>query len=379
MPKKGAQKAKHDYTHKEGEPGSYRYFYENQDNGNIVRATNAPEGHPHHDPSLGKPTWHPREPQIETNPEFFNPTTWQKVNRAVPPNAEWNEDYDEEVPSKWWAARWDSPEGAHHQLYAYYDRFMKGRNDLRLFTNNQHFDQLLPKVRKSYVEMMKSKYLADQAVGVMIALMDQAIIQGDSKKAALYGIKVAQAELKGSTLKFLKTRGDSTAPIAVIRLDLRMTKIMHNLLTAPGKQPTDYLFSVPVKHGDTEIFQKVGYNKVAKALGSLGVSSDQFRSYHASERYSFFFEQLLNKYLLDNPKQRLTAEVMGTLHKQAATLVSRWLGNTSGFGDNHRHHHYATAKRYIDPQVAKSIFVSALDSDRMIAKALRLRELTDGL
>lgn len=374
--KKGSRAKKYKYWRREGTPGNYKYFYRESGTKNIVHVTNAPPGHPHHDKKMGNPQLHSSEPNPEEHPQFFDPRSGRKMNRSIPEHAEWNEQYDPSGALSMWAARWraDPNNEESHLEHAYYDSDVRERDELKFNIDNRHFDEQLPKVRQFYKGMMDSHQAPDRALGLMVALLDQAYMrpgrkQHEKKKGnvGLVTLKVSNLKIKGNTATFSYSGKRGVQQKQTVTLDDHSMDILKELAEAPGKTGDDYLFSVPVKVGrDRVVFREIGYNKLIRNLRSLGVTPKQFRTYHGTEIFSRNFERLAKKV-----KGRITPKVLESVTEEAALVVAKALGHYVGKGKERKLHSQTALGSYIDPVVVRSLWLNALSPD--INKAFKLQ------
>lgn len=375
--KKGEQLAGHKYIKREAHPGGFRYYYQEPKTNNYVQGTNAPVGHGHHDPALGEPARHPSEPSYEESPEYFDPKG-RKLNRAAVPEAEWNREYDPKVGSgQNWASRWPKADAdpSNPYEYAYYDEDTKNRADLKYNASNKHFDSQLPKVRQWYKSLLKSKELPDQTLGLMVAMLDQAMMRAGKKQhekargtVSLCTLKVENVKLRGTTAIFSYTGKKEQQQENVVRLDDRCASILKTLITAPGKRPRDYLFAVPVKVGGRMVYRDVGYNMLHRSLKVMGVTAKQFRTYHGTRLFVSAFRSLSQEI-----KGRVTPDVLKKITMDAATQVAGALGHFRGKGKEQKPDPTTTLRAYIDPVVIKSLYVELLSPEKNLDKAFKLQ------
>ncbi len=376
--KRGGKASEYKYSKREGVPGHYRYYYEEPGTGNVIRTTNAPEGHPDHDPSQGAPQRHPSEPDPVKNSEYFDPRSGRKMNRAVPGHAEWNDNYSVERPLASWAARWPKADPNNPDPeYAYYDSDIRKKDELKYNVENRHFDVQLPKIRKFYSTLMKSKNIADRALGLMIALLDQAYMRPGKKQheestgsVGLVTMKVENAKIRGNVATFSYVGKKGVSQDQSVTLDDVSARIMKELINAPGKSKKEYLFSIPVQTGRRVKFREVGYNRLSRTLATLGVTPKQFRTYHGTEIFSKTFE-----HMLASIKGRVTPKVLESVTEQAALEVAKALGHFVGKGEDQRLHTQTALKSYIDPVVVRSLYLNALTPD--VSKAFKLQGTTE--
>ena len=377
--KRGGKAQDYEYLRREGLPGGYKYFYKEPGTGNIIRGTNAPVDHPHHDASLGVSQKHPREPDPVKDPQYFDPRNGRKLHRAAPEHAEWNKNYGLERPLSAWVAKWPKADpNTPDPEYAYYHSDQEGREDLKFHVSNRHFAVQLPKVRKLYSTLMKSKEFSSRVLGLMISLLDQVYMRPGKKQheektghVGLVTLKVSNVVMKGNVATFSYVGKRGVNIVHSITLDHPTAKIMKDLIKAPGKSPKDYLFSVPVQVGRRVKFRDVGYNKLSRTLDeAVGVTPKQFRIYHGTEAFSRTFEQLL-----EGVKGRVTPKVLEALTEQSALEVARMLDHYVGKGAEQKLHSQTALKSYIDPVVVRSLYLNALTPD--VSKAFKLQGTTE--
>ncbi len=360
--KKGEKVQGYKYWKREGVPGHYKYYYHDA-KGNIIEGTNAPEDHKHHQPSLGSPQVAKNEPTQKENPEYFD-AKGRKMNRAVPDHAEWNPEYDKDTHSKRWAARWPKEDGSDYE-YGYPDSDVQENKELSINTSNKHLDEQLPKVRKAYKSLMGSDALSDRALGLMVALLDQAFMRVGKKAheqatghVALVSLKKSNVSVKGNVVSFSYIGKRGMEQNQNVVLDSKAMGIVKDLLTAPGKKDKDYFFSVPVKRGGRTKYQEIGYNKLVRNLQSLGVQAKQFRSYHGTRLYSEYFEELAEKI-----KGKPTGQMLDKISEAAAMKVAAALGHFKKEGEDQKTHTANAFSSYIDPVVVKTLYLNSLHPD----------------
>jgi len=380
---KGTRSQHYKYWRREGVPGSYRYYYRDHV-GNVIQGTNAPVGHAHYDKKLGTPQLHRDEPDPIQHPQFFDPRSGRKMNRAVPEHAEWNPEYNKAVPLRMWGARWraDPNDETSHFEHGYYDSDLRERDELKFNQDNRHFDQQLPKVRKFYSSLMQSKQLAHRALGLMVALLDQAYMRAGRKiheeergTIGLTTLKVGNVKIKGNMATFSYVGKLGVDQQQVVVLDPKSMSILQELTLAEGKKRTDYLFSVPVRRGSQVKFQEIGYNKLRRTLATLGVTPKQFRTYHGTEIFSRAFERLLQQY----SQGRITAKTLSGVTEEAALESAKALGHYIGKGEDRKAHAATALRSYIDPVAVKSLWMNAIDPDMQKAHPLMGRIKYEGM
>lgn len=373
--KKGEKVREHKYVTRVGLPGSYQYTYREEGTGNHIRATNAPEGHPHHEPELGPPQLHQSEPDPQQDPEYFDPENGRKMNCRIPEHAEWNPDYDPKTMRQMWATRWsqdpNNPESGNK--HGYYDSDMKDRNEWKFNVSNRHFDEQLPKVRGLYRTLLKSEdSLRDRATGLMIALLDQAFMRPGKKQheektghIGLVTMKAGNLTINGNLATFRYTGKAGVKQEQKVTFDHHAMSILREL--RKGKDKDDYLFSFPVHKGDWIEYWDVGYNHLSRTLKTVGVTCKQFRTYHGTEIYCKTFQRKIKKI-----KGRITPEILQQTSEDAAIMTAKALGHFTGKGQKREVTTKTAFRSYIDPVAVKTLFLNALHSESM-GKAFRLQ------
>lgn len=348
-PKEDKGKGLH-YWRREGEPGHYTYLYRDPELGNIMSATNAPLDHPHHEEYLGEPKLIEGQPNPKENPEFFNPQNGRKLNRKVPEGAEWNSGYDPDKPLFMWAARWrlaGDPSG--EVQFAYYDDDLRTRDELRFNVSNRHVDEQMPKLRGLYRSLLDDKQPSNRAMGLMMALMDQA-----KSPDELFDSKVGDVIVRGNGAVF-SYRDKKTHQ--VIAFDQKALDGLSELLE--GKDKSDPVFAVPAGEG----LRTVGHNRIASNLESIGMTPEELRVYQGSMTFSKAFGYKVSKI-----KGRPEVKQLEQLTKETAVEVGKALGVLDD--------PQSILERYVDPCVVKSLYLNSINPESM-DKAQRLQGRTE--
>lgn len=343
------------YLWREGEPGAYKYMWEDP-KGNVVRGTNAPEDHPHHDPEAGPSQIHPHEPHPDRDTYMFD-AFGRKLHRPAPEGAEveHNINYDPDV-NHWVQKYRDQDTGAEEFIALHSDRSKNHR-----YSHNEDLRQVdaqLEKVRQWYDQMFQAEDLRTKAMGLAMALVDQAKILADGEGSGLLSMRVKDVKMMGNGFQFSykDSYGDSHTVNAV--LDSSASAVLQAL--AQGKKPGDLLFDVEG--------QPVSQMELAQALDNqFGLSLKQFRVYHGTELFSKVFQQIVSTY------KDLKPEDLHKISDQACARVMRMLG--------HKKVDPSVAKQlYIDPIVVEALFMSAIhhhddEINKSIEELLKGRKL----
>lgn len=343
------------YLWREGEPGAHKYMWEDP-RGNVVRGTNAPQDHPHHDPAAGPSQIHPHEPHPDRDEHMFD-HFGRKLHRPAPEGVEpeHNENYDPDINH--WSQKYQDPEtGGEEFISLHSDRVKNHRyshnEDLR------HVDAQLEKVRQWYDQMFQAEDLRTKAIGLALALVDQAKMLADGEGSGLLSMRVRDIKLTGNGFQFTykDSMGDKHTVMAV--LDSPSSAVLHAL--AQGKKPGDLVFDVEG--------QPISQQELAQTLDEqFGLSLKQFRVYHGTELFSKVFQQIVSTH------GDLKPEDLNTIADQACARVMRMLG--------HKKVDPSVAKQlYIDPIAIEALFMSAIhhhdeEINKSVAELLKAYKL----
>jgi hypothetical protein len=257
-----------------------KHYYEDPQ-GNLFQGTNAPVGHEAHDENLGSPTLSENELTSENAPHLFD-EQGRKLDRPVPEGAqvEDNPDYDPDPSSgKTWAKKYTHPETG-DSGYIYYHRDQLVNPKVRHHSKIKYLDAQLPKIRQWYKERLSSDNLADRAVGLYFALIDQGKVKHDDEKnGGLATLTVGMVEDLGGAVRFKFNDGH----IVTVTLDDGLKSILGELLENKG--PNDLVFSVEGKPLDPKVIEDF-------LQSTFGVSAASFRKLHASSEFSKQFQNL---------------------------------------------------------------------------------------
>jgi hypothetical protein len=324
------------YLETRGAPGAMQHLYESPD-GNIVQGTNAPEDHEHHDPSLGSPEVHPNEPTPETHPNMFD-EQGQKLHTPIPEGVdevETNPDYDPDKNSgNSWVKRYKDPEtGDTRHSYLHRDQVL----DPKLQRNNdlRYVDAQLPKIRDDYTERLRSDAPEDKAVGLFIALVDQAKLP----ISFLANLEAGEVTLgEGNVATFKMSHGN-----VKVALDDRTSEILKELLE--DKYDADPVFVV---NG-----HKINIMQINQYLHNFGVTPQGFQTYHTTRLFSQEFQKMVAQ-----EKGDLTISHLREVRHEAAINVGKMLGVSPEEVEHH-----------VDPIAVEALFLAAAVHRHKIAKA----------
>lgn len=223
-------------------------------------------------------------PTAESHPNYFD-GKGQKLFQPTPEGVtpEDNPDYDPDpAGGSNWASKYQDPEsGGTKYSYLHEDR----TSNPKLHQNNtmRYLDTQLPKIRQFYKEKLASGQPMDRAVGLFLALMDQAKAKHhDEAEGGLTTLKVDDVNPGEGDTTEIKL-GDGYT----IRMTMdQTTRAVLDELTQ-GKEPDDLVFQI----GD----QAIDPATIEKFLSTMGVSADSFRTYHGTKQYSKEFQRVLDE------------------------------------------------------------------------------------
>jgi len=337
------------YLWRDGEPGAHKHMWEDPQ-GNVVRGTNAPQGHPHHDPEAGPPQVHPQEPTPDVAPHMFD-NRGRKLHRPAPEGVETegNPGYDPDMMH--WARKYTDPETGNEEHIAFHrDRAKNHRYALN--EDLRQVDSQLEKIRSWYGSLFEKPDLRSKATGLVLALVDQ----GRAMLDGLMGMRVKDVSIHGNTYKLSYTDPESGPHTVMVVLDSAASAVLHAL--AQGKKAVDPLFDVEG--------QPLTREEVAQALDEkFGVTPKQFRVYHGTELFSKEFQRLVSR------TPNLKPEMLPRIADQAYGRVMRMLG--------HQKVDAKTAqKMYVDPIVVEALFMAAVhhhddEINKSLEKSYRLQ------
>jgi len=323
------------YVWREGEPGAYKYMY--QDNfGEHVRGTNAPEGHPHHDPEAGPPEIHPHEPTRETAPHIFD-EFGRKLHRPAPEGVETepNTAYDPEVNH--WAHKYEDPETGNEEFISLH-RDRVGNHRLALNEDIRQVDSQLEKVRQFYLRLIQGEDQRQKAVGLVLALVDQARALSDGDDSGLLSMKIKDVSITGNAFKMKYKDASGSPHIVTAVLDSAAASALHEL--AQGKKPGDKVFEVDG--------QPIQQREVAAALDEqFGLQLKQFRTYHGTELFSKEFQRIVGE------QASLETKDLPRLADKAYARVMRMMGHQKVDPN-------MAQKTIVDPVTVEALFMSAI-------------------
>jgi hypothetical protein len=323
------------YLWREGEPGAHKYMWEDP-KGNVVRGTNAPVGHPHHDETAGPAQIHEHEPTPGKAPHMFD-HFGRKLHRPAPEGVETEDNANYDPDANHWSQKYENPEtGGEEFISLHRDRVKNHRyshnEDLR------HLDAQLEKVRQWYDQMFQAEDMRTKAIGLAMALIDQAKMIADGEGSGLLSMRVGDVSVHGNGFKF--SYKDSTGDKHVVSavLDSSSAAVLQAL--SQGKKSGDLLFDV---EGNP-----VTQQELAQVLDQqFGLSLKQFRVYHGSELFSKEFQRITSTH------SDLSPDDLHKIADQACARVMRMMG--------HKKVDPETAKKlYIDPIVIEALFMSAI-------------------
>jgi hypothetical protein len=330
------------YMYKEGLPDHSKYMYMDSQ-GNYVKHTNAPEGHPDYDSTATKPGLDPSEPEFTKNPEYFTPDG-RKLTRTPYPGipVEWNQSYYPGDPNNMWAARWVNPVTGARE-YSYIESDIINQQKLKIFYQNAVFDSVLPRFRAYTSALFHSPQLKDHLIGLALLLLDQ----GKFRLADLDSISSQDIEISGDLVRF----GD--------RIICADAKVKQAILAQMMRTPTGPFLQVPTidatgKPNATKI-RRIGGHTLIRMCENLGVSIEALQTYHATHKYAQSVQRLLT---LEN----LAAEVA---HRVALLEVAQEMGNNleNTSPDQVNMALKLVQDTMIDPVVFEAIMTSAVESN----------------
>jgi len=260
----------HSYVFKSGEFGLYDYWYIDNFH-NYWKYSNAPEGTPDYDPTLGIPLMAKDQPMPAENPQFFT-ADGQKRSQAVPPDMmpEENPDYNSLDPRNIW---YEMYERDVDRRYIYLDSDVRENLDLWVQYQLRVTDANIPKLRNFAREKFTSEHPKDKVIGAMLLLMDQ----------GLYELEEL-AEATVSDLSFI----DKTVKL-LGRKFLCDPDLLDFLTSLQGpRDPAAPLFSIISMQGEG----KLGVKHLASIFKYLRVSPAYLLSWHASHIYSRIINRL---------------------------------------------------------------------------------------
>ncbi len=326
------------YVGRTGEPGAYNYLYEAGEGGNIVHGTNAPADHEHeHIQELGEPSIHEGEPSPETHPNLFD-EQGRKLHAPIPPNAtdvEDNPNYSpEKVSGNHWVKRYTDPESGSKQ-YSYLHRDQV--TDPKMHRNNsmRYVDKQLPKIRAHYRGRMVSDDPADRAVGLFMALLDQAKLPA----RALESLEVEDVQINNNAVTFHIGAGKSR-----VVLDGQAMTVMKELLE--NKEPNDGVFTANGSGIDLITLNKFWHDQ-------FGVLPTDLEVYNNTELFSREFQKLVQRKDMEYSIRHLQE-----LRHEAANSVAKMTGN-----DLH------SVEANIDPIAVEALFLAAAANRHRMTKS----------
>lgn len=326
----------HVYSHSEGDANNPRFYY-NDEKGNSVRYTNAPDGHPDNVSHLGEAALHSSEPAIDKNPDFFT-ADGRKLNRAPFPGAEmmWNPNYHPQDPKNMWAGRWVNPNTGDHE-YSYVDSDVRSNNNLNIYRMNSLLDARLPAFRQHVVSLFGSTYIKDHVVGLCLALIDQG--------------RFSMNDIAMLTPESVQVRGNLVLlGYRILNCDPRIIDSL--LLLSSGRVPGEPLFSIPmvdIDGGTSDIRRPIGMNFISAVMNAMGVSPEAFQTYHATQLYSLEFHK--NLITLNLPYEQA--------HNYALMRVAQELGYVFSSPEEMPIILQSVEQNLIDPVVVKVLQMSA--------------------
>lgn len=257
-------------------------------------------------------------PTPESHPNYFD-DQGRKLFQPIPDGvqAEDNPEYDPDPESgNTWAKRYQDPEtGSTRYSYLHQDRV----GNPKLHHNNamRYLDTQLPKVRQFYKQQLASQDPTERAIGLFLALMDQAKARHhDEAEGGLTSLRVKDVSPgEGDTTEL--RLGDGY--MIRMTMDQVTRAVLDELLQ--GKRPEDPVFAV----GDQVIDPAVVEQTLS---GNFGVSADSFRSYHGTKEYSKEFQRKVDEGEVDSVENA---------KQQALDATGAKLGHESGGVAVHDH------------------------------------------
>jgi len=323
------------YLWREGEPGAHKHMWEGP-NGDVVRMTNAPEGHPHHDPELGPPQLHPNEPTPQTAPHMFD-KHGRKLHRPVPDGveSEHNDHYDPDVNN--WVERYQDPDtGDDEHIYLHKDRVKDHR--LKFNEDLRHADAQLEKVRQWYKQLLSTPDPVHRAIGLAAALMDQAKMASDGTDSGLLSLKVGDVKPSGNTVSFTYRDAKGGAHHAQVVMDNTIGTALHELMQ--GKKSTDPLFMVQGQRLEQPMLAKIFDDQ-------FGISPNHLRVFHGTEMFSKEFQN-----------QAATTPNLGPEH--LPKIANKTYGRVARMMGHLTMSPKLAQQMYVDPVAVESLYMSAV-------------------
>jgi len=276
----------HTYSHMDGDPDHPSYYYTDP-RGNLIRYTNAPDGHQDASSMCGSPALHPGEADAKKNSAYFTPDG-RKMDRAFPEGAfpEWNQTYNRYDPQNLWIARWPQPDTGDYQ-YAYIDSDIRSIPKLETNRLNTLYDVRLPVLRSYVVEQFHSPNYKEQLTSIGLALLDQ----GCFRVHELAALTPNHIQVEGSMVYIGNRR---------IYADPQLQQAF--LIIKRNKTPTEPLFCVPFMKEDGTpdpgLSRRLGPNYFARVLNLMGISLFSMQTYRATKTFSSEMQRLLTVYNL---------------------------------------------------------------------------------
>jgi hypothetical protein len=323
------------YLWREGEPGAQKHMWE-APNGDVVRMTNAPEGHPHHDPENGPPMLHPNEPTPESAPHMFD-KHGRKLHRPAPDGVETehNDHYDPDVNS--WAQRYQDPEtGDDEHVYLHRDRVKDHR--LKFNEDLRHMDAQLEKVRQWYKQLLKTNDPVHRAIGLAVVFMDQAKMVSDGTDSGILSMKVGDVKPSGNTISFTYRDAKGGAHHVQAVVDSTVGSVLQELMQ--DKKPSDPLFAV---HG-----QQIEQPMLAKIFDDqFGISPNHLRVFHGTEMFSKEFQNQAAT------TPNLEPEHLPKIANKTYSKVARMMGHLTMSPK-------LAQQMYVDPVAVEALYMSSV-------------------
>jgi len=260
----------HSYVFRSGEYGLFDYWYIDRAH-NYWKYSNAPEGTPDYDPTLGVPIMDKNQPMPAENPQFFT-AEGRKRSQAVPPDLlpEDNEAYSPLDSRNIWIEMYERDTD---RRYIYLDSDVRENLDLWVQYQLRVTDANIPAFRNFAMEKFNGEHPKDKVIGAILMLMDQGLYELEELTEATV-----------SDLSFI----DKTAKL-LGRKFICDPDLLDFLTSLQGpRDPSAPLFSVVSMQGEG----KLGVKHIASIFKFLKVSPAYLLSWNASHIYSRILNRL---------------------------------------------------------------------------------------
>lgn len=264
--------ATHKYVFRSGEYGTcFRYwFIDNAENYYLY--SNAPDGHPDHEPFGGEPILDPSQPFLHNAPQFFSPEGLKR-NMGAPEgvNVLSNPVYDPSSTRTSWYEYYLSDAG--DLRYLYLDKDVKENIDLYVQHNIRVTDAGLGKFRKFAAQLFQSTGERDKTIATILMLSDQAWFLPKD----LISAKVGDMSFIDETVYLLGRK---------LRVDVALFDYLTTLVA--GRDLAAPLFAQNTLHGSELPF---GERTICATFAFTRVSPVFLQYWHATH----IFSKIVNK------------------------------------------------------------------------------------